>query len=91
MNKVKLVVDKNNLTAKFECEGDVWKWLNKVKNRNSHDAFEILNKIRYNETESFFYETQLNKFIRRYRDADIEVVEGEILEGRMHFQIHCEA
>ena len=91
MNKVKMIVDKNNLTVKFECEGDIWKWLKKVKNRNRHNSQYILYKVLEEEIESFFYESKLNKYIRRFKDEDIEIIEGELEEGKTQLQVHCGA
>lgn len=73
MNKVKMIVNKNKMTVKFECEGDIWKWLSKKANKNKKAASVILEKVRYNEEDNFYYETQMEKFIKRFTKSDLDV------------------
>lgn len=73
-NSVKMVIDKTNLTVKFECDGDIWKWLNKKANRNSSAAYKISEDVRSAEVHDFAYDMHLDKFVRKYKEKVDEIV-----------------
>lgn len=87
-NTVEMIVDRVNLTVKFVCEGDVWEWHNKGKSNSL--KYDILQYVLHEEVKSFYYETKLNKFIKRFTEL-AKVKEGEIKEGRTNLQVHCGA
>lgn len=75
MNKVQMIVNEKEMSVEFKCDGDIWKWLNKKANKNKKAAYVILEKVRYAEKETFYYETQMKKFIKRFKGVkDLETV-----------------
>lgn len=72
-SNVKMIVDKDKLTVRFECEGDIWEWLNKKGNRNSQTAYRVSESVRHEETHDFAYEMYLDKFVKKYR-SNVETV-----------------
>lgn len=73
MNKVKLIVNRQELTARFEMEGDIWKWLNSGKSSNKKHR--VFSYMRGNHVAQFGYEMYLDKYIRQYSDIASVVVE----------------
>ncbi|RED76139.1 hypothetical protein DFP98_113200 [Cohnella phaseoli] len=65
---VTMIVDKEQRTVRFDCEGDVWRWLVNWEGLDLWGATnEVLNSILEKDVRKFYYDIPLFNFISNFR------------------------
>lgn len=67
MHKVQANVKQDGMKfiVTFSYDGDIWKWHSK-NHRKGRVADEMLELVKDNEVKEFYYEHQMNKFLKRF-------------------------
>ena len=71
---VKMIVDRQNLSIRFECEGSIWDWIKQKKIDQWVLSNRVMGWVQEKEVKTFCYEMYLNKFIKQYSE-NLKVVE----------------